>query len=411
MWVALLALVLTAGFAIGCGSEDEEATQADAAATEESDGDADDAADASEDAETDTDGEAVDKPTVAVTTSVLGDVVTQIVGSQADIFTVMPPGADPHDFQPSAQEVGQLLDADVLVTNGGFFEEGLLDVIDQASDDGIPVFEALESVSTLEAAEGGHSHDHGDDHGDEEKDEDHDHGDEDGHDHGDEEKDEDHDHGDEDGHDHGDEDKDEDHDHGDEEKDEDHDHGDEHDGHDHGDTDPHFFTDPNRMSEAVTALSAFLAAEVPGIDEAQLATDTTAYLDELKAVDAEIADTLSSIPDSGRILVTNHDVFAYFADQYGFEVVGVVIPSGSTNDAASAGELAELIETIQAEQVPAIFADSSGTSDLAETIAGDVGDIEVVALYTESLGEAGSDGDSYLSMLRTNASRISAALS
>ena len=95
---------------------------------------------------------------------------------------------------------------------------------------------------------------------------------------------------------------------------------------------------------------------------------------------------MAAIPEDRRILVTNHEVFGYFADRYGFEVVGAVIPSGSTAEGASAGELAELAELIEAEGVPAIFADTSSTSDVAETLADEVGGIEVIALFSESVG-------------------------
>ncbi|MEO1065530.1 MAG: metal ABC transporter substrate-binding protein, partial [Actinomycetota bacterium] len=201
-----------------------------------------------------------------------------------------------------------------------------------------------------------------------------------------------------------DEDKDEDgHDHSDEDG-HDHDHG-----HDHDGDDPHFFTDPVRMADAVEGIAAFLA-NVEGIDQAALDTAVAAYLAELETLDAEVTELVGGIPEDGRILVTNHEVFAYFADQYDFEVVGAIIPSGSTADGASAGELAELAELIEDEGVPAIFADTSASNELAETLAAEVGDIEVVELYTESLGEEGSDGATYLDMVRTNAERIAAAL-
>ncbi|MEM7275636.1 MAG: metal ABC transporter substrate-binding protein, partial [Actinomycetota bacterium] len=320
----------------------------------------------------------------------------------------------------------QMLSADALVVNGLNFEEGLLDVIESAEEAGIPTFEATSAIETIEYAEGG-GHDDHDDHGDEEhKDEEghdhddeegHDHDDEEGHDHDDEDKDEDgHDHDDEEGHDHDDEDKDEDgHDHDDEEGHDDEEHKDEdgHDhGHDHSGDDPHFFTDPNRMADAVEGIGAFLTSEIDGLDATAVQTAVAAYVGELKALDEEVQALVDAIPEDQRVLITNHEVFGYFADRYGFEVVGTIIPSGSTAESASAGELAELAETIEAEGVPAIFADTSASTQLAETLAAEVGgDVEVVELYTESLGEAGSEGESYLSMVGTNASRISDALS
>lgn len=306
------------------------------------------------------DSHAADRPTIVVTTSILGDVVTELVGDQATVVTIMPVGVDPHDFQASAQEVDQLLAADALVTNGAGFEEGLVDVIASARSEGVPTFESVESVETIEfgaSADGEHD--------------------------------------DEDG-----EDSDEEGEHSDEEE-----HG------DHEGADPHFFTDPVRMGEAVEGLAAFLGAEVEGLDADAMAAEVERYGGELEALDAEIEELVEAIPADERVLVTNHEVFAYFADRYGFEIVGTVIPGGSTTESVSAGELAELADVIEAEGVPAIFADASSADQLVDTLAAEVGDIEVVGLYSESLGEPGSDGGTYLAMIRTNATRISAALS
>ncbi len=301
-------------------------------------------------------------PTIVVTTNILGDVVAEVVGDAAEVVTVMPVGADPHNFQASAQEIDTLMNADALIVNGAGFEEGLHDVIENAVDEGIPTFEAISVVDTIEFGEGGH------DHADE------DHADE--------------DHANED--------------HADE------DHADEH---DHSGVDPHFFTDPMRMAVAVDGIVEFLQAEVQFGDPAALEASAAAYVDELTALDAEVDAAVSSIPQERRVLVTNHEVFGYFADRYGFEVVGAVIPGGGTADSVSAGELAELAAVIEAEGVPAIFADTSSPDELVQTLADEVGDVAVVELYSESLGGPDSDGATYLTMVRTNGERISAALS
>ena len=93
-----------------------------------------------------------DLPTVAVTTNILADVVTQLAGGTVEVVTVMPVGADPHDFQASAQQAAAMRTADVLIVNGGSFEEGLLDVIEGAESDGVNVYEAMSVVSTIEFA-------------------------------------------------------------------------------------------------------------------------------------------------------------------------------------------------------------------------------------------------------------------
>ena len=122
-------------------------------------------------------------------------------------------------------------------------------------------------------------------------------------------------------------------------------------------------------------------------------------------------ETLADVPDANRVLVTDHEVFAYFAERFEFEVVGAVIPSLSTNAEPSAADLDELAEVIETEDIPAIFADTTGNSNLPEALAEQVdGDVEVVALFSETLGEDGSGAETYLAMMQLNADLIAEAL-
>ena len=85
---------------------------------------------------------------IVVTTNILGDVVSNMVGDSFDVETIMPPGSDPHDFQASAQQVeNDDVSTDLLIVNGANFEEGMLDVIENAEADGVMVFEAISVVS------------------------------------------------------------------------------------------------------------------------------------------------------------------------------------------------------------------------------------------------------------------------
>ena len=190
-----------------------------------------------------------DRPSLVVTTNILGDVVENLVGDQFEVTTIMPVGADPHTFSPSAQQVALISSADVLVTNGAAFEEGLLDVIETAEADGVVTFEAMEFIdSALEFGEEedeDHDHEGEEEHADE--DEDHDHDEDEDHDDEDEDRDrdEDEDHDDE-YEDHADEAAaaapatEEDHD--DEDEDHDHEEGEDEHAHAHDGADPHFFT-------------------------------------------------------------------------------------------------------------------------------------------------------------------------
>ena len=179
--------------------------------------------------------------------------------------------------------------------------------------------------------------------------------------------------------------------------------------HDHDD-DPHVWTDPTRIAGAVPALVEALG-EVEGIDAAVVEAAADEYTAALEQLDADITSALAPIPAEDRVLVTNHEVFGYFADRYDFEVVGTVIPSGTTLAEPSSGEIEDLAEVVAERGVPAIFAETTQSSRLAEALADSVGgDVEVVELYTESLGEPGSGAETYLDLMRTDADLIADAL-
>ncbi|MCP3997958.1 MAG: zinc ABC transporter substrate-binding protein [bacterium] len=184
-------------------------------------------------------------------------------------------------------------------------------------------------------------------------------------------------------------------------------HHDEHDEHDASD-DPHFWLDPERSALAANLIGAQLAEIDPSIDWASRAA---AYADRLLTADLEIAALLESIPPEDRKLVTNHGSFGYFAARYDFEIIGIVIPGGSTLADPSSSELANLVESIEQEDVPAIFGETTESSAVAEAIAAEVGElVQVIELYTGSLGEPGSGAETLIDMLKTNAKRIANAL-
>lgn len=95
-----------------------------------------------------------ERPSVYVTTNILGDVVSEIAGDRIDVVTLMPPGADPHSFELSARQAAELRDADLIVANGLGLEEGLDQHVDAAAAEGVPVFEAGDRVDVLEYADG-----------------------------------------------------------------------------------------------------------------------------------------------------------------------------------------------------------------------------------------------------------------
>ena len=174
--------------------------------------------------------------------------------------------------------------------------------------------------------------------------------------------------------------------------------------------DPHIWTDPTRIAAALPALGDALG-EIEGIDAAAVDRNITDYAAELADLDQEIETAVAGIPEDRRVLVTNHEVFGYFADRYDFEVVGTVIPSGTTLAEPSTGGLDDLATLIEEQGVPAIFGETTQSTRLADALADSVGDVEVVELFTESLGEPGSGAETYVGLMRTDAELIAGALS
>ncbi|MBP1240916.1 zinc/manganese transport system substrate-binding protein [Frigoribacterium sp. PvP120] len=277
-----------------------------------------------------------DRPRVVVTTNVLGDVVGELVGDQVDVVTLMPPGADPHSVEISAREAAEMLDADLVVSNGLGLEEGLQQHVDAAGAAGVPVVAAGDLIEPLAYVDGDAE----------------------------------------------------------------------------GEPDPHLWTDTGRVLDVVDGLEPVLATEVDGIDVDRLTAATASYRAELETLDAELTATFAAIPAERRALVTNHHVFGYLAERWGFRVVGAVLPSGTTLAAPSASDLADLTEAIEEAGVATIFADSSQPDRLVQVLADEADvDVEVVALHTESLSAPGGGAATYLEMMRSNEQLISHGLS
>ena len=138
-------------------------------------------------------------------------------------------------------------------------------------------------------------------------------------------------------------------------------------------------------------------------------SNADAYIAQLKDLDAWIVEQVNTVPAERRLLVTNHEAVGYFAERYGFEVAGSVIPSFSSNAAPSAQEMASLIDEIKKLNAPAIFLDTADNNTLAQQIADETGVMIVDDLHLESLTE-GAPAATYIDMMKYNVSRIVEAL-
>lgn len=315
-------------------------------------------------------GSQQDELRVVATTSILGDITRNVVGDAGQVEVLIEPGTDPHAFEPSGQQVVALRKADLVVATGLEFVPALVDGLQAAERGGANVVRVAEQVGPI--AYVGSAGQHGR-HG-EEGHADAAHGHETEHGHADGE------------------------------------HGKQHSGQEHGALDPHVWLDPVRMADGARLTAERVAAVAP--QQAQTVRANAAnYADKVMATHHQVEDILASVPADRRKLVTNHDALGYFAQRYDFEVVGTVIPGGSTLSDSSGGGIAELVSTVERERVSAIFAETTASTRLAEAVSREVGsDVEVVELYTGSLATDGK-ASTYVGMLTVNAQRIAAGLS
>ncbi len=165
--------------------------------------------------------------------------------------------------------------------------------------------------------------------------------------------------------------------------------------------DPHWWQDPRNAIVAVRRIrDALIAADPTG--RTTYTANARRYLDRLRRLDGAIAGCMRRIPARERRLVTDHDALGYYADRYGIDVIGTVIPALSTQAQASAGEVARLVRTIRSAGVSTIFPESSLNPKLTRAIAREAHATVGPALYADTLGAKGSPGATYIGSLRAN---------
>lgn len=274
-----------------------------------------------------------DRPSIVVTTNILGDVTREIVGDEADVTVLMKPNADPHSFGLSAVQAAELEQADLVVYNGLGLEENVLRHVDAARESGVATFAAGEAADPLTfhtAADGGPE-------------------------------------------------------------------GEE------GQADPHFWTDPDRMHKVTGLIADQVIEHVDSVGPGTIRANADRYAKQLTDLTTWMKKSFGRVPADHRALVTNHHVFGYLADRFGFEVIGAVIPSGTTLASPSSSDLRSLTKAMEKAGVRTVFADSSQPKRLAEVLRTEMGGgVRVVELHSESLTAKGAGADTYLRMMRAN---------
>lgn len=187
-----------------------------------------------------------------------------------------------------------------------------------------------------------------------------------------------------------------------------HDHEEGEEEHEHSGADPHVWLSIPNVKQWVKNVENVLVELDPANAEFYR-SQAAEYLDELDAVDEYARTRLAQIPEDKRLLVTNHDSYRYFAEEYGFEILGAVIPGGSTLVEPSAADLASLVNQLETHEVCAIFTETTLSDTIARTVADELDaceDVQVLALYVGSIGPTGSGADSYITMFRYNVDTV-----
>lgn len=177
----------------------------------------------------------------------------------------------------------------------------------------------------------------------------------------------------------------------------------------HKQPDPHVWGDVQNaiaMVEAIRDSLIELSPENREIFDRNAATE----IEKLQQLDAWIQAQISTIPADRRQLITTHDAFQYYANAYGLKIAGTLIGI-STEEQPSAQTVQKLIEEIKATKVPAIFAETTINPQLIKTVAEEAKiKLAETALYSDSIGTPGSEGDSYINMMVSNTKAIVKAL-
>ncbi len=261
---------------------------------------------------------------IVATTTQLTDFVKNIAGNNVEVNTIFRPNVDPHEYEPTPEDVKVISDADIIIQNGVGLEKRLDKNI---NDSNAKKMVASDYINILQGNE------------------------------------------------------------------------------EEPDGDPHIWFSVQNTKKIVQQIAVVLI-QADSQNENIYNTNMNTYLLQLNDLDTYIKNRVSELPINNRKLVTNHDAFGYYIKEFGFEFIGSVIPGLSTESQPSVEETTTLINKIKEQNVKAIFTESSINPKLAEQIANEASVKIVDNLYGDTLGAQGSDGETYIKMMRYNTDNI-----
>ena len=176
--------------------------------------------------------------------------------------------------------------------------------------------------------------------------------------------------------------------------------------------DPHIWFSVPLWVRASDYIADSLSAYDPENSEYYQANNQ-AYQEKLSELDTYIRERITEVPESSRFLVTAHDAFGYFGDEYGFEVIG--LQGLNTQTEAGTRDVSELAQFIVENEIKAIFVESSVPTRTIESLQEAVQrrgfEVEIGGeLFSDSLGDESQDAQTYLKMYKQNIDTIVDAL-
>jgi ABC-type Zn uptake system ZnuABC Zn-binding protein ZnuA len=269
-----------------------------------------------------------EKLRVVASTTLIADAVTRIGGNVIELTVLLPPGADPHGYQPPPDDLRAISDAHLVFVNGLGLEESLASILYDAKAKTVSVNVGVETIAF----------------------------------------------------------------------------GDREDAEHRDGPNPHTWWSIRAVERWIQNIAAALAA-VDSAHQAQYEANAATYRTELEKLRVELENRMVQLPPAQRKLATDHATLAYFARDFGFQVVGLVVPSLSTLAEPSAQHLAELQDRIRMEGVRTIFVGSTVNPRLAEQLALDLG-IRVLSIFTDSLSAVDGPTPNYIEFMRYNSNVI-----
>jgi len=169
--------------------------------------------------------------------------------------------------------------------------------------------------------------------------------------------------------------------------------------------DPHFWLDPiNTIKYTENIRDGLTILDPTG--KADYEKNAESYIAQLRELDSWIQDQVSQIPLENRKIVTNHESFGYFADRYGFTIIGTIIPSVTTGASPSSQQLTHLVDQIRTSEVKVVFLETGANPQLADQLSRETGIKVVSNLYTHSITGKDGNAPSYLALMRWNTLQI-----